>query len=50
MGSGVQTGCYRQVGNFWPYAPSPGDFEDGEFGGMKIGRGNRSTPTAVGSQ
>jgi hypothetical protein len=23
--------------------PAPGDFEDGEFGGMKIGRGNRST-------
>jgi hypothetical protein len=22
--------------------PAPGDYDDGEFGGMKIGRGNRS--------
>jgi hypothetical protein len=28
---------------YWPTAPDPGDCEDGEFGGMKIGRGNRST-------
>jgi hypothetical protein len=27
----------------WPIVPAPGDCEDGEFGGMKIGRGNRST-------
>jgi hypothetical protein len=27
----------------WPIAPAPGDYDDGEFGGMKIGRGNRST-------
>jgi hypothetical protein len=27
----------------WPIAPVPGDYDDGEFGGMKIGRGNRST-------
>jgi hypothetical protein len=27
----------------WPFVPVPGDCEDGEFGGMKIGRGNRST-------
>jgi hypothetical protein len=26
-----------------PIVPSPGDYDDGEFGGMKIGRGNRST-------
>jgi hypothetical protein len=26
----------------WPIVPTPGDY-DGEFGGMKIGRGNRST-------
>jgi hypothetical protein len=25
----------------WPIVPAPGDY-DGEFGGMKIGRGNRS--------
>jgi hypothetical protein len=27
----------------WPTVPAPGDFDDGEFGGMKIGRGNRNT-------
>jgi hypothetical protein len=27
----------------WPIVPGPGDYDDGEFGGMKIGRGNRST-------
>jgi hypothetical protein len=25
------------------WVPTPGDCDDGEFGGMKIGRGNRST-------
>jgi hypothetical protein len=28
---------------YWPIVPAPGDCEDGEFGGMKIDRGNRST-------
>jgi hypothetical protein len=27
----------------WPIVPAPGDDDNGEFGGMKIGRGNRST-------
>jgi hypothetical protein len=27
----------------WPVVLVPGDCDDGEFGGMKIGRGNRST-------
>jgi hypothetical protein len=28
----------------WPIVPSPGDCDDdGEFGGMKIGRGNPSS-------
>jgi hypothetical protein len=27
----------------WPIVPAPGDYDDGEFGGIKIGRGNRST-------
>jgi hypothetical protein len=22
----------------WPIVPAPGDYDDGEFGGMKIGR------------
>jgi hypothetical protein len=26
----------------WPIVPAPGDYDGGEFGGMKIGRGNRS--------
>jgi hypothetical protein len=39
----------RHVGHYWPIVPAPGDCDDddddddGEFGGMKIGRGNRST-------
>jgi hypothetical protein len=27
----------------WPIVPAPGDYDDGQFGGLKIGRGNRST-------
>jgi hypothetical protein len=27
----------------WPIVLAPGDYDDREFGGMKIGRGNRST-------
>jgi hypothetical protein len=27
----------------WPIVPAPGDYDDGNFGGMKIGRGNRRT-------
>jgi hypothetical protein len=42
-GGGVQTGSTRHVAHFWPIVPAPGDCEDGEFGGIKIGRGNRST-------
>jgi hypothetical protein len=33
-----------------PIVPAPGDYDDGEIGGMMIGRGNRSTrrkPTPV---
>jgi hypothetical protein len=26
-----------------PMVPAPGDYDDGEFGGMMIGKGNRST-------
>jgi hypothetical protein len=25
--------------HFWPIVPAPGDYEDGEFGGMKIDKG-----------
>jgi hypothetical protein len=27
----------------WPIVPAQGHYDDGKFGGMKIGRGNRST-------
>jgi hypothetical protein len=27
----------------WPIVLAPGDYDDGEFGGIMIGRGNRST-------
>jgi hypothetical protein len=27
----------------WPIVPGPCDYDDGEFGGIKIGRGNPST-------
>jgi hypothetical protein len=27
----------------WPIVPAPGDYDDGEIGGIKIGRGNRRT-------
>jgi hypothetical protein len=26
----------------WPIVPAPGDYDDGEIGGMKIGRGKPS--------
>jgi hypothetical protein len=40
---GVQCGSTRHVDHFWPIVPAPGNCEGAEFGGMKIGRGNRST-------
>jgi hypothetical protein len=44
VGGGVQTGSTRHRGHLLSYCACPGDCEDGElFGGMKIGRGNRST-------
>jgi hypothetical protein len=38
------TGSAWHVAHFWPVVPDLGDCEDGEFDGMKIDRGNRSTP------
>jgi hypothetical protein len=43
VGGGVHTGPTRHVGHIWPIVSAPGDCEDGEFGGMKIDRGNLST-------
>jgi hypothetical protein len=38
VGGGVQP--LGTVATDWPIVPAPGDYDDGEFGGMKIGRGN----------
>jgi hypothetical protein len=43
VGGGVQTGPLGTSATEWPIVPAPGDYDDAEFGGMKIGRGNRST-------
>jgi hypothetical protein len=40
---GVQLGPLGTSDANWPIVPAPGDYEDGEFGGMMIGKGNRST-------
>jgi hypothetical protein len=42
-GGGVQLGPLGTAATDWPIVPAPGDYDDGEFGGMKIGRENRST-------
>jgi hypothetical protein len=38
VGGGVHIGSTRHVGYFWPLVPAPDDCEDGDFGGMEIGR------------
>jgi hypothetical protein len=43
VGGGVQLGPLGTVATNRPIVPAPGDFDDGEIGGMMIGRGNRST-------
>jgi hypothetical protein len=43
VGGGIQRGPLGTAANDWPIAPAPSDYDDGEFGGMKIGRRNRST-------
>jgi hypothetical protein len=41
-GGGVQMGTLGTPATVWPTIAAPGDY-NGEFCGMKIGRGNRST-------
>jgi hypothetical protein len=48
VGGGVQLGPLGTAAIDWPTVPAPGDYDDGEFGGMKIGRGNRSTRIVTG--
>jgi hypothetical protein len=42
-GGGVQLGPLSTAATNRPIVPAPGDYEDGEIGGMMVGRGNRST-------
>jgi hypothetical protein len=42
-GSGVQLGPLGTAATNRPIVPAPGDYDDGEIGGMIIGRENRST-------
>jgi hypothetical protein len=42
MGVGVQLGPLVTAATNRPIVPAPGDYDDGEIGGM-IGKGNRST-------
>jgi hypothetical protein len=43
VGGGMQLGSLGTAATDWLTVPAPGDYDNGEFGGMKIGRGNRST-------
>jgi hypothetical protein len=43
VGSGVQLGPLGTAATIRPFVPATGDYDDGEIGGMMIGRGNRST-------
>jgi hypothetical protein len=43
VGGGVQLGPLGTAATNRPIMPAPGDYDDGEIGGMMIGRGNRST-------
>jgi hypothetical protein len=43
VGGGVQLGPLGTAATNLPIVPVPGEYEEGEFGGMMIGRENRST-------
>jgi hypothetical protein len=43
VGGGVQLGPLDTASTNRPIVPTPGDYDDGEIGGMMIGKGNRST-------
>jgi hypothetical protein len=40
VGGGVQLGPLSTLATDWPIVSAPGDYDDGELGGMQIGRGN----------
>jgi hypothetical protein len=39
LGGGIKLGPLGTVATDWPIVPDPGNYDDGEFGVMKIGRG-----------
>jgi hypothetical protein len=43
VGGGVLLGPLGTAATNRPIVPAPGDYDDGEIGGMMIGNGNRST-------
>jgi hypothetical protein len=43
MGGGVELGPLSTAATNSSIVQAPGDYDDGEIGGMMIGRGNRST-------
>jgi hypothetical protein len=43
VGGGVQLGPLGTAATDWPTVPAPGDYDDREFCGMKVVRGNQST-------
>jgi hypothetical protein len=40
VAGGVQLGPIGTSVTVWPIAPAPGDYDDAEFCGMKVDRGN----------
>jgi hypothetical protein len=43
LGGGVQLGPLGTAATDRPIIPTPGEYNDGEIGGIMIGRGNQST-------
>jgi hypothetical protein len=43
VGGGIKLGPLGTAATNRPIVPAPGGYEDEEFGGIMIGRGNRST-------
>jgi hypothetical protein len=43
VGGRVQLGPLGTSATDWRIVSAPGDYDDREFGGIKIGKGNRST-------
>jgi hypothetical protein len=43
VGGGVQLGPLGTAATIRPIVPAPGDYDDGEIGGMMIGRRSRNT-------